>query len=527
MNEYAAGASGAEGYTYYLPLSLHSLTGDKLPPTEGGALHNSSILIVTEGKARIRLNATERLLARGSALCCGRGSRLEWADSTTLQGIAIEYKELTLDGRQPTAHALPEYPLNGAQAAVALAIELNAAWTDRRAHPLKPQRLLLELLELLFAAARATEKAANGAQWMADVIRLLDNRYHEEWSREAVAEYAGVSPEHVSRIFRKSVGRTFTEHISLLRIREAQRRLLTDSAANLDELAQQVGYKDGYYLSKKFKKITGLSPSIYTRKPRIIVSATYNYTEMLMTLGVRPALGAFAAWSRHRASAADHEDWELNWAEGRGSYERLQELQPDIIIGYDQLAGDRKLLAYGAVEAIPLFRLTWREQFRIVASIADRRKQAEELLEQYDRQVEQADKLLDKQGIKRGTAAIWEIYADAAYVFDSSYGRGAQVLYDDLRFQLPESLRLLGLGNRGYLPMPVHDVAKFDCDHLFIVEMTDSLAGSQLLRSSAWRGMRAVMNGNVYILNDFAGFYGFDPLSAIHQLSRLTTALTS
>lgn len=513
-------------YIYYLPVAVHKLHHDGLFAVgEKVVLSHAAIIAVTDGQARLEVNGTEKHLGRYTILCCDRRTSLRLLEDRSLTGVVIEFRAIALDNPCAVPFLLPRSPLTGTQPIIALAQQLEISWRERQGRPLHAQRLLLQLLEWLLEQAQNPPKP--GVHWMERILELLHGRYCEEWTRESLAQLAGVSGEHFSRVFRKETGLTYIAYLNLLRIREAQRCLLNGQMQHLNQLAQQVGYKDGYYLSKKFKQATGLSPSLYISKPRRIVTSTYNHTAMLMGLGVKPVLGAYALWAKFRSPGSDDEDRELLWSEGRGSYKQLEQLEPDIIVGYHMLALDRRLSRYAAVEALSLFQLSWREHFRRVADIANKREQAEEWLTEYDGEVARSNLLLDKGHGKRGTAAVWEIYEDVAYVFDKSFGRGAQVLYEDLGFRLPEALSQRGIREKGFLAFSVQEVASIDCDYLFITEFKECLASRQLLQSPGWRLMKAVRSGQVYVFNDFASFYGLDQSSTKEQLHCLIRCLTS
>lgn len=514
------------GYTYYFPIGVHPITEENVSEIDSGTPGHPIIILVTDGWSRIQLNRTVHKLTRYSVLCCNRQSSPRWLEARSFRGIAIEYTNMTLDSGPPERLPLPDLPLSGSQELLSLAQQMEAAWLERASVPLEPQRLLLELLTRLQAEPLPTNQTWT-APWLKRVMDLLHRRSKEEWTRETLADYAGVSPEHFSRVFRKETGSTFTSYLNLLRIREAQLRLLKGQAGNLNELARQVGYKDGYYFSKKFKSVIGHSPAIYLQKPRRIISSNYNHTEMLHELGVKPVIGAYSSWSRHRQAAEEQDQWELHWEKGIGSYEQLEQAKPDIIIGYKLLADDKRLYRYAAVEAIPLFALSWREQFRIIADIAGQRQKAEETLARYDGLAEESNERLNQHGIVRGTAAVWEVYSDITYVFDASFGRGAQVLYDDLGFQKPSELQQQGIEKRGYLSKPISAIAETDCDYLFIVAMKDSPSIRHLFQSHAWKSLSAVINGRVYFIDDFDRFYGYDPHSTELQLQCLMECLIS
>ena len=75
-------------------------------------------------------------------------------------------------------------------------------------------------------------------------IEALDDK-----QRELFTEYAMMSP---------------IEYITFLRIRYAK-LLLQSEPLSIAQIAELVGYKDSGYFSKKFKAVTGQSPSDYQK----------------------------------------------------------------------------------------------------------------------------------------------------------------------------------------------------------------------------------------------------------------------
>lgn len=55
-----------------------------------------------------------------------------------------------------------------------------------------------------------------------------------------------------------------TEYITFLRISYAK-NLLQNAPLSIAQVAEQVGYVDGGYFSKKFKSVTGQSPRDYQK----------------------------------------------------------------------------------------------------------------------------------------------------------------------------------------------------------------------------------------------------------------------
>jgi two-component system response regulator YesN len=80
-----------------------------------------------------------------------------------------------------------------------------------------------------------------------------------EISLEDAANWAGVTPQYLSRYFKGHVGVKFIEHVTGARISEAK-KLLTTTEMAVPEIGQAVGYSDPNYFTRVFRKHTGYSP---------------------------------------------------------------------------------------------------------------------------------------------------------------------------------------------------------------------------------------------------------------------------
>lgn len=95
------------------------------------------------------------------------------------------------------------------------------------------------------------------------VFSYVEQHYQEEdLSLTKVAEHIGLSPNHLSTVFKEETGQSFTKYLTDHRIRVAM-NLLDTSKKRSSEIAELVGYPDPHYFSSVFKKQTGLTPSQY------------------------------------------------------------------------------------------------------------------------------------------------------------------------------------------------------------------------------------------------------------------------
>jgi AraC-like DNA-binding protein len=76
-----------------------------------------------------------------------------------------------------------------------------------------------------------------------------------------------VSPEHLSRSLKSTVGLTFSELLSLARSEEAERLLFT-TQKNVDEIANQVGFANRKHLAMNFKRWYKKTPTDFRQAVR-------------------------------------------------------------------------------------------------------------------------------------------------------------------------------------------------------------------------------------------------------------------
>lgn len=97
------------------------------------------------------------------------------------------------------------------------------------------------------------------------VIEIVESSYTQPLTLHALAEMIGTSPRSLSRKFKQSTGTSPIDYLIQFRLFKAKEMLL-QTDATLDEIAAGIGYPDGYYLGRMFKKHTGLSPLQFKEK---------------------------------------------------------------------------------------------------------------------------------------------------------------------------------------------------------------------------------------------------------------------
>lgn len=513
---YLKGDSAYAGPTFYLPKRIVPVEDERLLFTVHGTRLSHTIVLITEGTGRLRLNGIEKVARRGSAVLCEKDALVRLGGF--LRGLLIEYgaygDAAWSDAQEEALFSTRRLDVCSPRI-VRNAEELAGSWYSRLAQTgFRTQRLFLELVELLHAECRLSD-GVDADDWMPQILDILHERYAEEWTRQRIAELAGVSEEHFSRSFRRRTGYTFVGYLTLLRIREAQRALLLDEGS-VQDVAIRCGYRDGSDLSRAFKRLVGRSPLAYKQAEKRIVSYNFNYTACLFALGVRPVLGAYSGWMiRTHADVPADQRSELSVYGPEEGRRIVEALEPDVLIGYDHLNEERDWLTVAPTIGIPFMEMDWREQFRQIAVIAGRAEEAEKLLAGYERKVRQVNKKLDLIGEQRGTAIIWELGRSCAYTFGIRFGRGGHIVYGDLGFRFPDHFPHEKVSQYGYCEVPFECLKEFTADRIFVIGESKADLASLKKWFTQTDGMPS---GELVMLGPSDLFYGFDPLSMLQQL---------
>jgi ABC-type Fe3+-hydroxamate transport system substrate-binding protein len=529
MNTFNSTDLSLSPHPFYVPVRVEDLNGLSINKNQDALQSSSTLIVVWGGNGYIDVNEDHYRIVSGNVLLCPGTSSLRLLPQHELHGVWIEYSNVM--ACEPNVSPLnSNTPLQNCEPQVlALAADLSKAWAvPGECSPFAVQHLFSELLAKLYSSTTDANQTPSG--WLDHVLQYIDTHYYEDLTRGQMAEFSNVSPEHFSRTFRKTTGQTFTAYLTLLRVRKAQQRILTGTT-NLTDLALEVGYTEGTYLSRKFKQIVGLSPTAYHGKSKKIVALNYNHTASLRALEITPQLGVYSEWLESIEAVPDTYKLRLESADTNSIYNSVASVRPDVIISYPLNDENKRLLPIAPLIELPFMQMNWREQFGLIAAVVDRQKQAAIWLRQYDELCYAANTQLNHNVGARGTAIVWEIASHSAYCFSSSYGRGCQILYSDLGFQPPTKLIEKGIIGSGYIETSIEDISSYPADHIIITGLPSDAEGINrtihLFHSEQWLKLDAVRNKRVYILNQPEMFYGFDPMSSLAQLRVLLQALTS
>lgn len=93
---------------------------------------------------------------------------------------------------------------------------------------------------------------------------LIEEHYNQGITMEEAARILAVSPEYLSRLYKKETGVSFTEEIRNCRV-EKMKTLLIGTNLNLTQIASLTGFSDPKYMSRVFRDVVGMLPADYRK----------------------------------------------------------------------------------------------------------------------------------------------------------------------------------------------------------------------------------------------------------------------
>ncbi|MBW1722830.1 MAG: helix-turn-helix transcriptional regulator [Deltaproteobacteria bacterium] len=97
-------------------------------------------------------------------------------------------------------------------------------------------------------------------------VRFIRNHFREPLTLDQVAMESGMSKYHFARVFKVSTGMTFKEYHNRRRIEEAK-ALLCNRTMRVTDVCYEVGFNDISYFDRVFRRLVGVNPTSYKRRP--------------------------------------------------------------------------------------------------------------------------------------------------------------------------------------------------------------------------------------------------------------------
>lgn len=114
---------------------------------------------------------------------------------------------------------------------------------------------------------KASEEQSSANRTILSAVNYISSHYTEEITLEKLSSIAGVTMQHLCKLFQKNFGMRPVEYITKHRIQQAK-QLLRTTDNTIKEIAFDCGFKDSSYFCRIFKRYELMSPMDYRKSDK-------------------------------------------------------------------------------------------------------------------------------------------------------------------------------------------------------------------------------------------------------------------
>lgn len=182
--------------------------------------------------------------------------------------------EVGLCGLLPFDHSrLVHFPKEEQPETERLLWQMLRECKERRSHhEIAVRSLLAQLLISIHRVEETTRQTMSDPvhpmqDKISEIVGYVNEHYSQALTLEDTASRFYISPSYLSRMFSRFTGFRFSEYLRVVRVREAQRRLLS-TRDRVQMIAEKVGFEHTAHFNKTFKQVTGTTPLRYRKEHR-------------------------------------------------------------------------------------------------------------------------------------------------------------------------------------------------------------------------------------------------------------------
>ncbi|WP_243354747.1 iron-hydroxamate ABC transporter substrate-binding protein [Bacillus litorisediminis] len=196
------------------------------------------------------------------------------------------------------------------------------------------------------------------------------------------------------------------------------------------------------------------------------------------------------------------------------SLEKIIELEPDLIIGLSNTKNIDKLKEIAPVVTFTYGKLDYLSQHLEIGKLLNKEEEAQKWIDDFKKRAKEAGEEIKKKIGEDATVTVIENFDKELYVFGNNWGRGTEILYQEMGLNMPEKVKETAL-EPGYYQLSLEVLPEFVGDYLVVSKTEDKQ--SSFMESETFKNIPAVKNGQVFVANANE-FYFNDPITLEYQL---------
>jgi iron complex transport system substrate-binding protein len=194
--------------------------------------------------------------------------------------------------------------------------------------------------------------------------------------------------------------------------------------------------------------------------------------------------------------------------------EKIIELEPDLIIAASNTNNLDKLAEIAPTVSYTYGKADYLTQHVEVGKLLNKEEEARHWVDDFKTRAQETGEEIKAEIGEDATVSVIENFDKELYVFGDNWGRGTEILYQEMKLQMPEKVKETALKD-GYYSLSFEVLPDFAGDYVIFSKNSDGDTSFQ--ETDTYKNIPAVKNGQVFEANA-KEFYFNDPISLDFQL---------
>jgi iron complex transport system substrate-binding protein len=242
---------------------------------------------------------------------------------------------------------------------------------------------------------------------------------------------------------------------------------------------------------------------------RVVVLSSFN-SGQVMALGVN--IVGVDSWSK---ANPQYEEFIKNAVEvSDENLEVIIELEPDLIIATNTNNNLDKLAQIAPTVIYTYGNLDYLTQYLEIGKLLNKEQEAQDWIDDFKNRAQQAGEEIKNKIGADATVSVIESYEKQLYVFGDNWGRGTEIIYQEMKLKMPQKVIETALVDGWYAISP-EVLPEFAGD--YVIFSKSSSADNSFQQTNTYQNIPAVKNNRVFEI-DAKEFYFNDPITLDFQL---------
>lgn len=243
--------------------------------------------------------------------------------------------------------------------------------------------------------------------------------------------------------------------------------------------------------------------------PQRVVALAYGGNVMALDV---PLVG-IDAWAIDNPNYQDHLEGVEEVSEE--NLEKIIELDPDLIIGYSTIQNIDKLEQIAPTVTFTYGQVDYLTQHVEIGKLLNKEQEAQTWVDDFKERAQAAGEEVKAEIGEDATVSVIENFDKQLYVFGDNWGRGTEILYQEMGLKMPEKVEEMAL-NDGFYALSQEVLPEYMGD--YVIFSKDSEQDNSFQETDLYKNTPAVQNGQVFE-EDAKKLYFNDPISLDYQLA--------